>query len=189
MRTNHKVTKWVKLTEILSAGSYVKISKKCINFWKEFSDGKYPGVYQVSLKKPKQLVHKDICYIGESSFMPKRISDLRASAGKDNKVTHHMCGVFIREEGIDIESVYVRCIIIEEESERLKFERYLHSEHKSKFGYKLGYAWEEASGGYKSCRIQTQANIKRLDSIEACKKVQIALNKRMEELKKLSLRS
>jgi len=115
MRTNYKVTKWVKLTEILSACSYVKISKKCINFWKEFSDGKYPGVYQVSLKKPKQLVHKDICYIGESSFMPKRISDLRASAGKDNKVTHHMCGVFIREEGIDIESVYVRCIIIEEE--------------------------------------------------------------------------
>lgn len=189
MRSNYKVTEWIKLTEIISAKSYRKISKNCKNFWEEFSGGKYPGVYQVSLKKPKQLVHKDICYIGESYFMPKRISDLRSSAGKGNKVTHHMCGVFIREEGIDIESVYVRCIIIEEGKERQEFERYLHKEHKSKFGYKLGYSWEEASGGHKSCRIQTQANIKRLDSLDACKKVQIALNKRMEELKKLSLRS
>jgi hypothetical protein len=155
------------------------MSKTCREFWESFSDGKHSGVYQVSLTKPEDLVHKDICYIGESGCLPKRISDLRTSAGKNNKVTHHMCGVYIREEDIDINSVYVRVLIADDKK---KLERYLHNEHRLKFGYDIGYLWEEASGGYKSCRIQSQVNIQRLQSLDACLKVQKALNDQIRKL-------
>jgi hypothetical protein len=178
----HKATEWVKLTDFPSTTSYVTMGKTCKDFWQNLTEGNHSGVYQVSLTKPKELVHKDICYIGESGCLPKRISDLRTSAGVGNKVTHHMCGVYIREECIDIESVYVRCLIVDDEDKK-DLERWLHSEHRSKFNYKVGYAWEEASGGYKSGRIQIQVNIKRLNSLDACEKIQSALNERIAELK------
>ena len=186
MNLNVDVTDWVKLTEIPSATSYATMGKTCIDFWQKLTGGKHSGVYQVSLTKPKELVHKDICYIGESGCLPKRLSDLRTGAGMGNKVTHHMCGVYIREESIDIESVYVRCLIVADEDKK-ELERWLHSEHRNKFDYKVGYAWEEASGGYKSGRIQIQVNIKRLDSLAACEKIQSALNERIAELKRKPL--
>jgi hypothetical protein len=112
--------------------------------------------------------------------LPKRISDLRCSAGKSNKNTHHTCGVYIREEAIDINSVYVRALLT---NDKKKLERYLHAAHRNEFGYAIGYKWEEASGGYKSCRIQSQVNIKRLKTVEECLKVQKVLAKRIIELK------
>jgi hypothetical protein len=186
VKTKAVVTDWVKLTDIPSATSYAAMGKTCKDFWQKLTGGNYSGVYQVSLTKPKDLVHKDICYIGESGCLPKRLSDLRTGAGANNKVTHHMCGVYIREEKIDIADIYVRCLIVED-SQKKEFERWLHSEHKNKFGYKVGYAWEEASGGYKSGRIQIQVNIKRLESLDACEKVLDALNERIKELKGKSL--
>ena len=173
-------TEWYRLSSFPSCTSYKDMSQTCHDFWKMFTKGEHSGVYQVSLTKPTDLVHKDICYIGESGCLPKRISDLRTSAGKNNKVTHHMCGVYIREEDINIDSVYVRVLIADDKK---GLERYLHNEHRNKFGYNIGYLWEEASGGYKSCRIQSQVNIQRLDSLEACLKVQNALTKRIKELK------
>lgn len=184
MKTNYTVTDWVLLTEIPSQGSYVSMSKRATDYWAKYTEGVYSGVYQVSLKRPKAVIHKDICYIGESDCLPKRLSDLRTAAVATNKTAHHMCGVFIREEGINIDDVYIRCLITD--SNKHDLERWLHSEHKKNFGYKVGYAWEEASGGHKSCRIQTQMNIKRLNSLEACEKIQKALNERIKELKKQS---
>lgn len=178
-----KVTKWIRLTDVPSAASYVVLGENCIKFWKKLTGGIHSGVYQVSIKKPKDLVHKDICYIGESDCLPKRLSDLRSAAVANNKVAHHMCGVFIREEGINIKDVYVRCIVVKEEKKKQDVERWLHTEHKKNFGYKVGYAWEEASGGYKSCRIQSQLSIRRLNSLEACEKVQQVLNERIKQLK------
>ena len=155
------------------------MSEKCYDFWKLITNGQQSGVYQVSLSRPSEWVHKDICYIGESTCLPKRISDLRCSAGKSNKNTHHTCGVYIREEAIDIDSVYVRALLT---NDKKKLERYLHDAHRDKFGYDIGYKWEEASGGYKSCRIQSQVNIKRLN-LNACLKVQKVLAKRIKELR------
>ena len=173
-------TGWHRLTDFPSCTSYREMSEKCYDFWKLITNGQQSGVYQVSLSRPSEWVHKDICYIGESTCLPKRISDLRCSAGKSNKNTHHTCGVYIREEDIDIDSVYVRVLLT---NDKQKLERYLHDAHRDKFGYAIGYKWEEASGGYKSCRIQSQVNIKRLKTVEACLKVQKVLAKRIMELK------
>lgn len=157
------------------------MSNRATEYWKKVTNGIYAGVYQVSTKKPKDVVHQDICYIGESDCLPKRLSDLRTAAVATNKTAHHMCGVYIREEGININDVYVRCLITK--SNKHDLERWLQSEHKKKYGYKVGYAWEEASGGHKSCRIQTQMNIKRLNSLEACEKIQKVLNEQIARLK------
>jgi len=173
-------TGWQRLSDFPSCKSYREMSETCYDFWDWFADGQHSGVYQVSLSRPSEWVHKDICYIGESTCLPKRISDLRCSAGKSNKNTHHTCGVYIREEAIDINSVYVRVLLT---NNKQKLERYLHDAHRDKFGYDIGYKWEEASGGYKSCRIQSQVNIKRLKTVEACLKVQKVLAKRIIELK------
>jgi hypothetical protein len=178
---NVKPTEWVRLTDFPSAGSYNSLTDTCISWWKQYTDGAHSGVYQVSLSKPKNIVDKDICYIGESNCLPKRISDLRSSAGQGNKVTHHMCGVFIREEKIDIESVFVRCLIDEDKK---SLEDWLHTQHKVKFGYIMGYAWQEASGGHKSARINIQSSIKRLNSLEAVEKIQAALNEHKAYLKR-----
>ena len=91
-----------------------------------------------------------------------------------------MCGVYIREEMIAIDDVYVRCLFDENKDE---FERYLQNQHKTKFGYKLGYLWEEASGGYKSARINIQASIKRLTSLESIEKIELALKAQKKILK------
>jgi hypothetical protein len=188
MNFEFKITKWVRLSDVPSATSYGKLNRstkranKTWDYWNNLTGGEISGVYQVSLKKPKDVIHKDICYIGESDCLPKRISDLRSAAGAGNKVAHHMCGVYVREEGIDIDSIYVRCLIPKNCSKQ-DIERWLHSEHKKQFGYKVGYAWEEASGGYKSCRISSQMSIRRLNSLEACEKVQKVLNERIAQLK------
>lgn len=182
-------TEWMSLSEIPSAASYVKLNDKCLAYWNwhagSFGDirKEYYGIYQVSLTRPKPLIHKDITYIGQSTCLPKRVSDLRAAAVATNKVAHHMCGIYIREEKIDIKRVYVRCILPYEESDVMNIERWLHDEHKSRFNYKTGYAWEEASGGHRSSRIQCQHAIKRLETIKDCEKVMSALSERMKILK------
>ena len=180
-------TWWHPLTDFPTCTSYREMSEKCYDFWDWFADRQQSGVYQVSLSRPSEWVHKDICYIGESTCLPKRISDLRCSAGKSNKNTHHNCGVYIREEAIDINSVYVRALLTndKQKNDKQKLERYLHDAHRNEFGYAVGYKWEEASGGYKSCRIQSQVNIKRLKTVEDCLKVQKVLAKRIKELKKV----
>lgn len=175
-----KTTEWVRLSEFPSAGEYNGLNDNTILWWRNFTGGQHSGVYQVSLTKPKEHVHKDICYIGKSDTLPKRISDLRTCAGQGNKVTHHMCGVYIREEMIAIDDVYVRCLFDENKDE---FERYLQNQHKNKFGYKLGYLWEEASGGHKSARINIQASIKRLSSLESIEKIERALKAQKKFLK------
>lgn len=186
MNVKYKATRWIRLSDIPSAVSYVKIGTRAAMFWMDVLGSKWIdkpiGVYQVSLTKPKEVVHKDICYNGKSECIPKRISDLRTAAGAGNKTAHHMCGVYIREEGINIDDVFVRCLV-PDNGDTQALERWLQSEHKKLFGYKVGYAWEEASGGHKSCRIQTQMSIKRLSSLEACMKIQKVLNERIEELK------
>lgn len=190
MKLKYTVTDWIPLISIPSQGSYVDLALRSINFWgdlvsKEWVEFSRAGVYQVSIKKPKELVHKDICYIGESECLPKRLSDLRSAAVVGNKVSHHMCGVYIREEGININKVYVRCIIPNDKDDKQYIERWLQSEHETNFGYRVGYAWEEASAGYKSSRIQVQMAIKRLDSLEACLKVQEILDQQIIKLQLL----
>lgn len=189
MNLEYKVTKWVRLSDFPSATTYGKLNRsenranKTWKFWNKLTGGEISGVYQVSLKKPKEVIHKHICYIGESECLPKRISDLRSAAGPGNKVAHHMCGVYLREEGIDPDTVYVRCLIPKNCSKQ-DIERWLHAEHKKQFSYRVGYAWEEASGGYKSSRIQCQMSIRRLETLEACAQVQKILTERIKELSK-----
>lgn len=173
-------TEWVRLTEIPSVSRTDDLSNTCVSWWKNYTDGVYSGVYQVSLNRPKNIVDKDICYIGQSDTLPLRMSNMRTSAGKGNRATHHNCGVFIREEKIDIETVFVRCLLDDKSKD---LEKWLHNEHKKKFGFKLGYAWEEASGGYKSARITVQSSIRRLETLEALEKVQAVLNEHRVYLK------
>jgi hypothetical protein len=184
-------TEWVCLTDIPTAPSSGDLNDRCRQFWNKFTNGNYCGVYQVSMKRPKQLVHKDICYIGRSTILPKRLNSLRGSATPKNKVTHHACGVYIREEKIDMSRVYIRCIIPDiSEPISLKemdatisnIERWLQNEHKAKFNYKLGFAWEEASGGFRSARIACKSHIKRLNSVEACREAIDDLLEKMLEL-------
>lgn len=179
-----KVSPWVKLVDIPSIGDKDKMSENVRRVWEDITGGVYTGIYQVSIKRPKNLVHKDICYIGESEFFPMRITNLRGSAGKGNKTLHHMCGVYIREENIDINTIYVRFLTDDStDDSRKQLEKWLQAEHKRKFNYITGYAWTEASGGHKSCRILTQASIRRIDSIEAIERVRAVLDEQLNYLK------
>lgn len=185
---NFDVTDWVNLSDIPSVSSYKveELYDSVISFWKTMSGGRYSGIYQASFSKPKDVVHKSMGYIGESGFLPKRLSDLRSAATKGNKVSHHHCGVYLREESIDHHKVFVRCLITDENN-LSSLEKWLHNQHKEKFGYEKGFAWQEASGGIRSYRTQIQDKIKRLDSLDACEKVLDALNERIKELKGESL--
>ena len=182
MKDKFTTTKWIPLSEIPSASSYGKLNEKCRRYWNNFTDGVHYGVYQISLTRPKSVIHKEIKYIGLSTYLPCRLNFLRTSATPENKVTHHMCGVYIREEKINIDEVYVRCLIPKDRCFLEDIERWLHQEHKIRFKYKVGYAWEEASGGYKSARIGCLMLIKRLQTLDACNSVQDALLKRIAEL-------
>ncbi len=181
---NFDVTDWVNLSDIPATSSYKveHLYDKVIDFWQTLSAGRYTGIYQASFSKPKDIVHKSIGYIGQSSFLPKRLSDLRSSATKGNKVSHHHCGVYLREESIDHRKVFVRCLITDLNN-LSDLESWLHAEHKNKFGYETGFAWQEASGGIRSYRTQIQDKIKRIDSIETCEQLIGALNQQIIKLK------
>lgn len=192
MTLDYETTKWIRLDDIPTPTSYRELGTSTASFWEDILGSKWvntnrAGVYQVSLTRPKDIVHRDIGYTGKSDCVPKRLSDLRTSAGAGHKTAHHMCGVYLREENIKVSDVYVRCLSplhVASIKNSIEFmERWIHNEHKKRFGYKVGYAWEEASGGYKSCRIQTQMSIKRLESLEACMKVQKVLNEQIARLK------
>lgn len=192
MTLDYETTKWIRLDDIPTPTSYRELGTSAASFWEDILGSKWvntnrAGVYQVSLTRPKDIVHRDIGYTGKSDCVPKRLSDLRTSAGAGHKTAHHMCGVYLREENIKVSDVYVRCLSplhVASIKNSIEFmERWIHNEHKKRFGYKVGYAWEEASGGYKSCRIQTQMSIKRLESLEACMKVQKVLNEQIARLK------
>jgi hypothetical protein len=178
------VSEWVRLSEFPSmAASKNKRSKSALAWWNKFYDGEHIGVYQVSLTKPKSLIHKDICYIGMSEYLPRRVSDLRTSAGKKNKVTHHNCGVFIRHsDEVSVDNVYVRCLFTTKD-QRDALEGYLQDQHRIKYGYPLGFKWTEASGGHQSSRIQVISAVQRLDSIEVCEELKLLLDKRIGELR------
>ena len=190
MTLDYTITKWIRLDDIPTPLSYRELGTSAAGFWEDILGSKWvnanrTGVYQVSLTQPKDVVDKDIGYTGKSECIPKRLSDLRTSAGAGHKTAHHMCGVYLREENIKVSDVYVRCLSPLDKHSIEFMERWIHNEHKKRFGYKIGYAWEEASGGYKSCRIQTQMSIKRLESLEACEKVQKVLNEQIKKLKLL----
>lgn len=164
------------------AASKNKRSKSALAWWDKFHAGEHSGVYQVSTTKPKPLIHKDICYIGMSEYLPRRISDLRTSSGKTNKVTHHNCGVFIRHnDEFSVDNVYVRCLFTSKE-QRERLESYLQQQHRIKYGYPLGFKWTEASGGYQSSRIQIISAIKRIDSIVVCDELKKIIDNRIKEL-------
>jgi len=181
---NVVVSEWVKLSKFPSmAASKSDRSKSALAWWDNFHSGEHIGVYQVSLSKPKALVHKDICYIGMSEYLPRRVSDLRTSAGKHNKVTHHNCGVFIRyNDELCVDNVYVRCLFTSKEN-RDKLEVYLQNEHRAKYDYPLGFKWTEASGGHQSSRIQIKVGIDRLMSIDVCEEMKKYLDERINQLK------
>ncbi len=189
IRLSH-VTDWISLSEFPAAGSLKNrgLSKFAQEYWDNFRIDQYCGVYQVSLTRPKQLVNEDIGYIGSSEHLPNRIFDLKKSSMPGVKNEKHMCGVYLREENIDVNDVYVRFIypkvdtFKEQKAAVQVIERWLQVEHRNRFKYDLGYAWEEASAGRKSSRIQCQTTIKRLDTIDACIKVQEVLSQKMKEL-------
>lgn len=188
MTLDYETTEWIRLNDIPTPKSYVELGASASSFWEDilgldWVKNNRAGVYQVSLTRPKDIVHKDIGYTGKSECIPKRLSDLRTSAGAGHKTAHHMCGVYLREENIKVSNVYVRCLTPWDKYHIEFMERWIHNEHKKRFAYKVGYAWEEASGGYKSSRIQTQMAIKRLESLEACMKVQKVLNEQIAKLK------
>jgi hypothetical protein len=178
---NFDITDWVNLSDIPAVSSYKveELYDSVISFWKSFSGGRYTGIYQASFSKPKDVVHKSIGYIGESGFLPKRLSDLRSSATQGNKVSHHHCGVYLREESIDHRKVFVRCLLTDENN----LEKYLQKQHREKFGYEKGFAWQEASGGIRSYRTQIQDKIKRIESVEVCEQLIEALNQQIIKLK------
>lgn len=158
-----EVTPWIPLSIVPSAGSNAQLKReRIVSFWSQFNDNYTDGVYQVSLTRPKDIIHKDIGYIGQSSKIPCRLYQLKSSAGKENKVTHHGCGVYIRHSDIDPSNVYVR-VLFTDSGDKIMLEEYLHREHKLKYGYELGYAWTEASGGYKSSRIRVLSAVDRCD--------------------------
>lgn len=181
---NFDVTDWVNLSDVPATSSYKveHLYDKVIDFWKNLSGGRYVGIYQASFSTPKDIVHKSIGYIGQSTFLPKRLSDLRTSATKGNKVSHHHCGVYLREESIDHSKVFVRCLITDL-GQLTTLENWLHEQHRQKFGYETGFAWEEASGGVRSYRTQIQDKIRRIDSIEVCEQLIESINQQIIKLR------
>jgi len=168
-------TDWIPLSTVPSRSTNT-ITHKSHRFWESLYK-KNTGVYQVSLKKPIVLVHEDIGYIGQSGELGLRVYNLKSSLSS-MKNTHHQCGVYLRCEGVDVSQVYVRMLFSDNPS---VLEDILHNAQRSKFKHDIGYAWEEASGGHRSCRITAINSIDRCD-LEKCLQLKDHLDRRIKKL-------
>jgi len=171
-------TDWIPLATVPARLAASTITQKSQLFWESLHE-KNTGVYQVSLSRPKELVHKDIGYIGQSGELGVRVYNLKNSL-TSLKNSHHQCGVYLRCEGVDVSQVYVRMLFSDNPS---VLEDILHNAQRSKFKHDIGYAWEEASGGHRSCRITAMNSIDRCD-MEKCMQLKEHLNKRIKQLQK-----
>lgn len=184
-------TDWMLLRDIPSAGSSSpQVGDVCISKWKKILSNKASvlldrsGVYQVSLTKPDDLVHKNICYIGFGSDLAVRVNSLRLSAQKTAKSQHHDCGVFIRHsDKLSVDNVYVRCLFTNGVKAARDLEADLQKQHRIKYNYTQGFKWSEASGGHKASRIRIISAITRLTDIDICKELKLCLDERIKQLK------
>lgn len=182
-----EATEWICLSDIPSPNNAkTTLTESCKKFWDShgFEDN-YFGIYQVSLTRPTELIHKDICYVGTTDKIYRRTYEIRSSAGADNVTVHHWAGAYVREEQIDINTVYVRVLTSKKCKNKKKYsalEKLLHQSMKEQFGYR--FAWTEASSGHQGSRIHAQCAIKRVKTIEGALKLQKVLNEQIRKLKK-----
>lgn len=163
------VTEWIPLSTIPSTeGSGKSHRSSVVAFWENLYKNYHNGVYQVSLTKPTALVSKDIGYIGQSGNLPNRVYNIRSGAKANGKTTHHSCGVYLRYCNVKLDEVYVRMIFVAPRHKN-DLEKFLHKEHRSNFGYDIGYAWEEASGGWRASRINAMSAMDRCDEAKLLK--------------------
>ena len=161
-------------------------TQKYIDFWKQYPYGK-TGVYQLSLNKPKELVDKDIVYIGVSGTIHNRISNIRTCGGRgSSKSTHHNAGVYMRYNNITPDDVFVRILFVKKLKDAKSLEKELQQAHRTKFNYPLGFKWTEASGGKKSCKFTAMASIDRCDLVQ-CRELLDYLQLRIYGIEQASL--
>ena len=130
-------TEWLRLSSLPPIGTARDAHKtqKYIDFWKQYPYGK-TGVYQLSLNKPKELVDKDIVYIGVSGTIHNRISNIRTCGGRgSSKSTHHNAGVYMRYNNITPDDVFVRILFVKKLKDAKSLEKELQQAHRTKFNY------------------------------------------------------
>lgn len=186
------ITDWIPLTDIPSVGTGKSstVTLKAQQFWDNLCGDKVKepcGVYQVSFTRPESIYHEDIGYIGQSTDLRKRVYNLASNAKPDNLATHHQCGVYLRHSNIDPATVYVRMIFTTMDAVT-EVERALHDKQRFMFNHSIGYAWEEASGGVRSCRITAQSAINRCD-LNTCLELKRYLEERIILLEREELNS
>lgn len=157
-------TPWLSLVDVPSVGSKQNPTKKGQEFWDNIYPSARAGVYQISTSCPKDLIHPEIGYVGESSDIPTRIYGMRLSALSEQS-DQHGCGRYIRSEGIDPETVYFRVLFTTPENRRA-LETHLQAQMLDKFGYEQGFAWSAASSGVASSKLKAQDAIRRLNMEE-----------------------
>lgn len=157
-----KKTDWLPLTDIGSATSAAM--KK---YWSDMHSGELTGVYQISLERPKELIHPEIGYIGKSSILHIRLYELSLNA-RSEKSNHHNCGRYLRQHGIDTSQVYFRVLFTKPE-DYSDLEVGLQNQMRSKFGYSHGFKWTEATAGVASTFYKFKDVVRRLDVEELYK--------------------
>lgn len=160
-------TEWMPISEIPYASQKHNTARSTKDWWNNLfapkEEDNHRGIYQVSLKKPKNFLHKDIGYIGKSDYIPYRVYTLKSSASSE-KTTHHQCGRYLRFMGYKPEDVFVRVLFIQDRQVGV-IEDIIHSRMNSEFKYEKGFAWAAASGGPASSMIRAYDSIGRISDV------------------------
>jgi len=156
-KTDYKLSEWMQVSEIPS--NRTPLANDII----ESQIGTDSGCYQVALTADiadigASVIHKDIGYTGMSKTLFARTGNIRSENGK------HGVNVYIREHGLCKETeVSIRYLgptsNMKGKTPFKTLEKRIQDETKKQFGYKLGFKWEEASGGNAGNYLRTRDTI------------------------------
>jgi hypothetical protein len=156
-KADYKLSDWMQVADIPSNRSPGALELI------ESQIGTESGCYQVALTADiedigSSIIHKDIGYTGMSIALFDRTGNIRSEKGK------HMVNVYIREHGLCKETeVSIRYIgptdAMKGDTSFKTLEKRIQDETKKQFGYKLGFKWEEASGGNAGVYLRTRDTI------------------------------
>lgn len=142
------------------------------------------GVYQIAEKKflseiTNYLVHEKIGYTGRSTNMPGRVYQCKAAA-TGGATARHGAGRYIRQNGIDVDDVFVRLISTNEQGQENQLENKIHTQCLALFEQR--YAWRSASAGDDGFLSELEDRITNIDDIDTLTTMYNMMDERAKEL-------
>lgn len=170
------VSPWIPLKDFPSNGTRASVEM-------EDKYGRY-GVYQIAEKKfigeiANYLVHEKIGYTGRSTNMPGRVYQCKAAA-TGGATARHGAGRYIRQNGLNVNDVFVRLIATVEQGQENQLENKIHIQCIESFQQR--YAWRSASAGDDGFLSELEDRIANIDSIDTLTTMYNMMDERAKEL-------